>query len=280
VEAPIHLGDAFDFEGKAVLVTGGTRGVGRGIAEAFLQAGADVAVCGRHEPPRDRLPAACGGHREPRRAVFLEADLRVPEEAEGVVTRASEVLGGLDVLVNNAGGSPYRLAADSSPRFASAVVELNLLAPFWCSRAANVVMQGQSAGGAIISIGSVSGTRPSPGTALYGAAKAGLASLTQSLAVEWAPKVRVNCIVAGLLATEAALDHYGGRAGIDAVERTVPAGRLGTPSDVAAACVFLASPLARWITGTCMLLHGGGETPAFLTALGEARRDRGPDAIS
>ena len=179
-----------------------------------------------------------------------------------------ERFGRVDVLVNNAGGSPAVPAADASPRFVAQVVALNLLAPMYCAQAANAVMQGAGGrGGSIINIGSVSGLRPSPGTAAYGAAKAGLINLTRTLAVEWAPKVRVNCVVAGMIATEAAEDHYGGAAGLAAVAATVPLGRMGTPDDVAGACLFLASPLASYVSGAALEVHGGGEGPAFLAAL-------------
>lgn len=249
-----------DFTGKVVVVTGGARGVGRGITEAFLAAGADVAICGRKEPAEDQLPSAQG-----RRAVFLTADVRDAEQAASVLSTTAERLGRVDVLVNNAGGSPAVPAADASPRFVAQVVALNLLAPMYCAQAAHAVMQTE--GGSIINIASVSGLRPSPGTAAYGAAKAGLINLTRSLAVEWAPKVRVNCVVAGLIATEAAQDHYGGAAGIAAVATTVPLGRMGTPEDVAGACLFLASPLASYVSGAALEVHGGGEGPAFLAAL-------------
>jgi NAD(P)-dependent dehydrogenase (short-subunit alcohol dehydrogenase family) len=112
----------------------------------------------------------------------------------------------------------------------------------------------------------VSGLRPSPNSAAYGAAKAGLLSLTQTLAVEWAPKVRVNACTAGLVATEDSLEWYGGQEGLDRVAATVPLGRFGTPADVADAVLFLASPLASYITGANLVLHGGGEWPAFLRA--------------
>jgi NAD(P)-dependent dehydrogenase (short-subunit alcohol dehydrogenase family) len=251
-----------DFTGKVIVVTGGARGVGRGIAEAFLGAGAEVAVCGRHEPVVDELPGGAG-----RRAAFFTADVREAEEAESLIHAVAERFGRVDVLVNNAGGSPAVPAADASPRFVAQVVALNLLAPMYCSQAANAVMQRDGGGGSIINIGSVSGLRPSPGTAAYGAAKAGLINLTRTLAVEWAPKVRVNCVVAGLIATEAAEDHYGGAAGLAAAAATVPLGRMGTPDDVAGACLFLASPLASYVSGAALEVHGGGEGPAFLTAL-------------
>ncbi len=131
-------------------------------------------------------------------------------------------------------------------------------------------MRAAGRGGSIVNIGSVSGLRPSPGTAAYGAAKAGLINLTRTLAVEWAPEIRVNCVVAGMIATAAADEHYGGAAGTAAVAATVPLGRMGTPADVAGACLFLASPLASYVSGATLEVHGGGETPAFLTALDDA----------
>lgn len=265
--------DPLDFGGRAALVTGGTRGVGLGIARALLEAGAEVTVCGRSAPD---APPESGG----RRASFVEADVRDAEAARRAVLATAERHGRLDVLVNNAGGSPAVPAAQSSARFVTSVVTLNLLAPFFCAQAANEVMQAQDDGGTIVNIGSVSGLRPSPGTAAYGAAKAGLVNLTRTLAVEWAPKVRVNCVVAGLLGTEAADDHYGGAAGIEAVAATVPLGRLGTPADVAGVCLFLASPLAGWVSGAAVEAHGGGEGPSFLAALDAALADAGSEAGS
>jgi NAD(P)-dependent dehydrogenase (short-subunit alcohol dehydrogenase family) len=146
------------------------------------------------------------------------------------------------------------------------VITLNLIAPLHVAQAANAVMQGQPEGGSIIMIGSVSGVRPSPGTAAYGAAKAGLRSLAGSLAVEWAPKVRVNTVVVGPAETELSTVHYGDAEGVAAVGRTVPLGRMALPRDVADACLFLASPLAGYISGAALTVHGGGEWPAYLAA--------------
>jgi NAD(P)-dependent dehydrogenase (short-subunit alcohol dehydrogenase family) len=127
-------------------------------------------------------------------------------------------------------------------------------------------MEAQADGGLIINIGSISGARPSPGTAAYGAAKAGLANLTQTLAMEWAPRVRVNMITAGLVRTENADLFYGDSAGVARVAATVPMGRMAVPTDIGDACVLLASPLARHITGANLVVHGGGERPPFWEA--------------
>ncbi len=258
--------DPLDLSGTVAVVTGGTRGVGRAIVERLLGAGAEVVTCGRHEPSADALARAAGPDGAVRAAAFVTADVREADQAGAVIEAATQRHGRLDLLVNNAGGSPQVPAASSSPRFIAAIVGLNLLAPFYCAQAANAVFQGQPEGGSIVNIGSVSGLRPSPGTAAYGAAKAGLVNLTESLAVEWAPKVRVNCISAGLLDTGAGPEHYGGPEGLARVAATVPLGRMGVPVDVANACVFLASPMATYVSGANLVLHGGGEWPAFLRA--------------
>jgi NAD(P)-dependent dehydrogenase (short-subunit alcohol dehydrogenase family) len=259
--------DPLDFGGRVAIVTGGGRGIGRAVAEAFLAAGADVMVCGRTEIADGALPEVSDGPATVRRAGFFAADVRDPDQASALVEATVGRYGRLDVLVNNAGGSPYADAATASPRLMASIVNLNLLAPLYCAQAANAVMQGQDDGGVIVNMASVSGLRPSPGTAAYGAAKAGLLNLTQSLAVEWAPKVRVNAVSAGLVTTEAGDDHYGGPEGIAAAAATVPLGRFGTPGDVAGICLFLASPLAAYVSGANVVAHGGGERPAFLTAV-------------
>ncbi len=254
-----QLEQALDFSGKTILVTGGGKGVGRGITLRFLAAGAEVIICGRNAP---ETAIESNG----RRAHFIEADVRDVEQSQNLVTAAQKQSGRLDVLVNNAGGAPEAEAATVSPRFSEAILRLNLIAPLNLCQQANAVMQQQPEGGTIINIASVSAIRPSPGTAAYGAAKAGLLSLTSSLAVEWAPLVRVNAVTAGMIQTEQSHLHYGDEAGIAAVAGTVPMGRLGEPEDVGDACLFLASPLSRYMSGANILLHGGGEKPAFLGA--------------
>ena len=250
------------FEGRSVIVTGGSKGVGRGVAEAFLAEGAHVVICGRNEP--ESLPQADG-----RTARFVAADVRDPDQIDAVVKAAMEPTGGLDVLINNAGGSPPADAATASPRFSESIIRLNLIAPLVFAQKAYAAM---GDGGAIVNIASISGVRPSPGTAAYGAAKAGLLNLTLSLGQEWAPRVRVNAIIAGLIKTEAADAHYGGAKGIANIEAELPMKRMAVPADIAQACLFLASPQAGYITGACLEVHGGGEPPAFLKLAEEAQK--------
>jgi NAD(P)-dependent dehydrogenase (short-subunit alcohol dehydrogenase family) len=244
---------------KVVLVTGGAKGVGRGISERFLAQGATVVVCGRELP--DELPAVGDN-----KAAFIACDVRKHEQVDTLFAQIAERHGRLDVLVNNAGGSPFVEAAKASPRFHDSIIALNLTAPFHLAQKANAMMQKQEEGGVIIFVASVSALRPSPGTAAYGAAKAGILNLTQSLAVEWAPKVRVVAVSPGMVQTEQSELHYGDAEGIAAVSKTVPLGRMAQPSDIGDACVWLASPAASYASGTNLVLHGGGERPAFLDA--------------
>ena len=242
-------------ENRVVFITGGGRGIGRGITARFVEQGAEVFICGRNQP--EDMPEGVS---------FLACDVRDADAVGEVVKKVAADAGRLDVVINNAGGAPFAEAATASPRFSEKIIQLNLIAALHVSQAANAVMQTQDDGGVIINVASVSGTRPSPGTAAYGAAKAGLLNLTSSLAVEWAPKVRVVAVTAGLIRTEQAHLHYGDEEGIARVAATVPMGRLGTPEDVANACLFLASPLAGYVTGSSITLDGGGERPAFLDA--------------
>lgn len=248
--------------GRVVLVTGGTRGVGGGIARALREAGATVITCARR-------PAEAADLAE---LEFHSADLRDSEAVAALVDDIVARHGRLDAVVNNAGGAPFALAADASANFHAKIVALNLLAGLTVAQEAHRVMTADGAapsppgGAAIVNISSVSAHRPSPGTASYGAAKAGVDSLTQSLAVEWAPRVRVNSVVVGPVRTELAEMHYGDAAGIAAVGETIPMGRMAEPADVGQAVAFLLSPLASYITGAELLVHGGGERPAFLAA--------------
>ncbi|MDP9861137.1 MULTISPECIES: SDR family oxidoreductase [Streptosporangium] len=239
---------SYDYAGSVVLVTGGTKGLGAGIAGAFLAAGARVVVCARQEPRA--LPAGIG---------FVAADVRDPAEVDRLVGEIEERHGRLDTVVSNAGGSPYAPLAGTSPRLHARIVELNLIAPLLVAQRAHPLLA--AVGGSIIMIGSSSGARPSPGTSAYGAAKAGLHHLAACLAAEWAPRVRVNTVVVGLAETESAADHYGGPEGVRRMGAAVPAGRMALPEDVAGACLWLAAP--GYVTGAELLLHGGGEIPAW-----------------
>jgi NAD(P)-dependent dehydrogenase (short-subunit alcohol dehydrogenase family) len=243
------------FDDQVVLVTGGCRGIGRGIAQRFADAGAHIAICCRNEP--DDLPDGW---------LFVAADIRDPEQVDAVVAQTIERFGHLDVLVNNAGGGPPANSATASPRFTAGIIALNLTAALVCAQRANAVMQEQAGGGVIVNIASVSGVRASPNSLAYGAAKAGLLNATKTMAVEFAPNVRVNAVVVGLVVTEQAHLFYGDDAGIAAVGATVPLGRMADPTDIADACIFLASPLARYVTGAELLVHGGGEKPAYMEA--------------
>ena len=245
--------NGIDLDGRAAIVTGGTRGLGRSITAALASAGCRVSVIARSAP--DALPDGVD---------FIAGDIRDPLAAAEAVGRAAAQFGRLDILVNNAGGSPSADALASGPRFVESILKLNLIAPFSLAQAAYPHLV-ESGGGSIVNIASVSGIRPSPGTAIYGAAKAGLLNLTQSLAQEWGPSgVRVNAIIAGLMATETANSTYGDADAQAAVARSMPLGRMGTGDDIAGAVLWLCSPFAAWVSGARINVDGGGERPYFL----------------
>jgi NAD(P)-dependent dehydrogenase (short-subunit alcohol dehydrogenase family) len=240
------------------IVTGGTRGLGRILAGRLAEAGCDVTVCGRNAP--ETLPSG---------VCFQAADIRDPDQAQALVAQVVADKGRLDILVNNAGGSPKVDAATASPRFFDSIMKLNLHAAMYMAQAAYSPMKA-GGGGSIINIASVSGIRPSPGTAAYGAAKAGLLNLTQSLAQEWGPdRIRVNAIIAGLMATETAEQTYGDAEAQASVGRSMPLQRMGNGNDLAGAVLWLCSDLAEWVSGARINVDGGGERPYFLDLVGE-----------
>lgn len=246
------------FANKTVIITGGTRGIGSGIAEQYLAAGAKVIACARQQPEAPQ--GTSNAH-----LLFFAADVRDPAATQALIDFSIAQTGRLDVLINNAGGSPEVSAAQASAGFVNAIISLNLIAPAVLSQQAYQAIKATSECGSIINIASVSAMRPSPGTAVYGAAKAGLVNLTRSLAQEWAPEVRVNVIIAGLTKTEAALKHYGGESGVAKIEARMPMQRMASPQDIARACLYLSGAEAQYISGTTLEVHGGGEPPAFLS---------------
>lgn len=249
----MSAGYTIDLGGQSALVTGGTRGLGRIVAQRLAGAGCRVTVCARSRP--DDMDEGIA---------FRAVDIRDADQVAAFVDEVAAEQGGLDILVNNAGGSPAVPAKDCSARFTAAILNLNLVAPLHLSQAAyrHMVAKGS---GSIVNIASVSGIRPSPGTAVYGAAKAGLLNLTQTLAQEWGPEgIRVNAIIAGLMATETAEATYGDAAAQAAVGRSMPLQRMGTGDDIAGAVLWLCSPLASWVSGARINVDGGGERPYFL----------------
>lgn len=237
------------FTGRVAVVTGGTKGIGRAVAERFEAAGADVVTLARTEPAR-----AVGR--------FVAADLSSPPAIRAAFATIAEEFGRVDVLVNNAGGARPGPALEYPEDVARAAFDLNVLGVLHAAQCMYPLTP-EHGGASIVNIGSVAGTRPSPGTAVYAAAKAALASLTQSLALEWAPRVRVNCVLPGPVLTEALTAYYGGPEAAALVGRGLPMGRMAEPDDVAGACLYLASDDARHVSGAELLVHGGGEAPRF-----------------
>lgn len=243
----------FRLDNKVAIVTGGTRGLGRDIAMYLAQEGCKTVVCARSEP--EQLPDNFDFH---------QLDIRDPEAVEQFVADVAEKHGRIDILVNNAGGSPQSDATTASPRFADAIMQLNLLAPYYLARACHPWLK-KAGTGSIVNIASVSGIRPSPGTAIYGAAKAGLLNMTQSLAQEWAKDaIRVNAIIVGLAETENAESTYGDKEAQAKVAASLPLGRMCSGEDVAKAVLYLCSPLADYVSGARLNVDGGGERPYFL----------------
>lgn len=237
---------------RVAIVTGGTRGIGLAIAKRLTAAGAKVTVCGRSEPETP-LP---DGIR------FEACDVRDFEAVQEFVSNVAKRDGRLDILVNNAGGSPEADAATASPRFSNLIIGLNLMAPIYMSQAAHPHMQAH--GGSIINIASVSAIRPSPGTSVYAAAKAGLLGLSRSLAHEWGPTIRMNTIIVGYIETENTEATYGSVEVQQNIASNIGLNRLGKANEIAEAVLFLSSDAASYVTGAELAVHGGGERPPFL----------------
>ena len=246
-----------NFKNKTVVITGGSKGIGLEITKAFLKLQAKVIILARNKPKRKIQSKGNAGY-------FIECDIRNTESIDSAIKDIASKYKSIDVLINNAGGAPMADSLTASPKFHEAIIDLNLTAPLNLSQKIAKKMIKQQTVSNIINISSVTATRPTPGSAAYGAAKGALVNLTKTLAVEWAPKIKVNSIIVGYIETENSILHYGSKSEIKKVAKTIPLKRMGQPQDVANACVFFASDLAEWVTGSALEVHGGGESPAYL----------------
>ena len=246
-----------NFKNKTVVITGGSKGIGLEITKTFLKHQANVIILARNKPERKIQSKGNAGY-------FIECDIRNTESIDSAIKDIASKYKSVDVLINNAGGAPMADSLTASPKFHEAIIDLNLTAPLNLSQKIAKKMIKQKTVSNIINISSVTATRPTPGSAAYGAAKGALVNLTKTLAVEWAPKIKVNSIIVGYIETENSILHYGSKSEIKKVAKTIPLKRMGQPQDVANACVFFASDLAEWVTGSALEVHGGGESPAYL----------------
>ena len=246
-----------NFKNKTVVITGGSKGIGLEITKTFLKHQANVIILARNKPKRKIQSKGNAGY-------FIECDIRDTESIDRAIKDIASKYKSIDVLINNAGGAPMADSLTASPKFHEAIIDLNLTAPLNLSQKIAKKMIKQKTVSNIINISSVTATRPTPGSAAYGAAKGALVNLTKTLAVEWAPKIKVNSIIVGYIETENSILHYGSKSEIKKVAKTIPLKRMGQPQDVANACVFFASDLAEWVTGSALEVHGGGESPVYL----------------
>jgi NAD(P)-dependent dehydrogenase (short-subunit alcohol dehydrogenase family) len=250
---------AFRLDGKVALVTGGTRGIGRAIAEAFVKAGASVAVMARKPDELDETAQAlrsCVARMEtaPRVTMFA-GSAGDPAAIEAAVAHCVEELGALDVLVNNAGTNPvFGPMIEVEEVAVRKVLEVNIEGPLWLAQAAWRSWM-RDHGGVVINVASVGGIRPSPGIGIYNLSKAALIHLTKQLAMELGPTVRVNALVPGLVKTRFSRALY--EADEEGAAVRHPMKRLGVPDDIAGAALFLASDAASWLTGEAIVIDGG-----------------------
>jgi 3-oxoacyl-[acyl-carrier protein] reductase len=240
----------FDLTGKTALVTGATGGIGGAIATALHRQGATVTLSGTRREKLDELAAALG-----ERAHVVPTNLSSMDEVEALVPAAEKAMGGLDILVNNAGITRDNLFIRMKDEEWDQVIAVNLTATFRLTRAAAKLMM-RKRWGRIVSITSVVGVTGNPGQGNYAASKAGMIGMTKSLAAEVASRnVTVNCLAPGFIETpmtEALNDKQK-----EAILTRVPAGRLGSAADIAAAAVYLASAEAAYVTGQTLHVNGG-----------------------
>lgn len=244
-----------DFSGKVAIVTGSGSGLGRGIAERFAEAGAKAMVHYRSSAvgaqAAVRHITSSGGM-----AVAQQGDLTQEDDVRRLIQRTVEAFGRLDVLINNAGAYPLAGVLDMTPRQWDEVIDANLRSVFLCTQAAARQMIAQGGGGAIVNITTIEAENPAPNHSHYNAAKGGVLMYTRASAYELAAHgIRVNAVAPGLIWREGLEQAWPD--GVARWQKTAPLGRLGRPEDVADACLFLASPAARWITGASLTVDGG-----------------------
>lgn len=249
--------ELFDLSGHVAVVTGAGRGIGEGIARSFAEAGAAVVVAARRTEEIERVASelrAAGGH-----AIAVTTDVTDDEAVDALARAAVDEFGSLTTWVNNAGGSPMRMPLRELPREEwDRTIALNLTSVYvGCITAARHMHRGS-----IINITSGAGSGPVPGSAHYGAAKAGTNSLTWTLSAELAPDIRVNAVAPGAIPTEVmlqAIDRTEDQLDQILDEWNIPLGRLGTPQDIGAACLYLASDAASWVSGEILRVGGGAK---------------------
>jgi 7-alpha-hydroxysteroid dehydrogenase len=253
--------DRFKLDGKVAIVTGAGRGIGRGIAHACADAGASVVCAARTQEQIDETAEQV--RKRGVSALALRTDVSQAADLECLVETTMRELGRIDVLVNNAGGTPPRAALETSERFFEGAFRFNVTTAFLLSRLAVPRMVESAGGGAIVNIASRAGDMVQSGFVAYGTAKAGLMFMTRELAAEWAPKVRVNAISVGGVATNALEVVVTNPELKKAMEERTPMRRIGEVEDIAACALYLASPAASWVTGKIFQVDGGVYRTAF-----------------
>ncbi len=248
----------FDFTGKTAIVTGGSVGIGRAIAQAFAAAGANVVIAARNGEAA-RQAATEIGRETGARLIAVKTDVAVPAECAKLVDDAVAAFGAVDILANNAAFFSLIPLLDVAPEDASRFSGVNFNGPLFCSQALARWAIANQRTAAIVNISSIAGQRPAPGCGLYSASKAALDSLTKSMALEWTSRgIRVNGLAPGHVATEGVeADFVAGRLDRAAMMRRIPAGRIARVEDIADATLFLASERARHIIGATLTIDGG-----------------------
>ncbi|MET8719152.1 SDR family oxidoreductase [Streptomyces misionensis] len=237
--------------GKVALVTGASRGIGFGVAEAFVARGDRVCITGRNEDALKEAVEKLGSER----VIGVAGKAHDLDHQSEAVERTMEAFGRLDHLVNNAGTNPvFGPIADLDLNVARKVFETNVISALGLAQKAWHAWQKEN-GGAIVNIASIAGLAPSPFIGAYGVSKAAMINLTQQLAYEFAPKVRVNAIAPAVVKTKFAQALYEGRE--EEAAAGYPLGRLGVPSDIGGAAAFLTSEQSDWVTGQTLVVDGG-----------------------